>query len=202
MELPLKIIENFKDFFHDELLCLCPDNYLDLTSSITDGLMFTACKKSYIGLVKYLLKTNYRINENDLFVAAYNGHIDVLKAFVDTGYELKNYPLLFYAGNNKTLDCIKYVYGLGCKWEIEDSSGFFSYSNAGYLAIMNNDFQCYKYCIENGCECSNYHLGLAKIMKTSRKQFITYIQSKGVVDNGADAYETYYRILDVLKEMK
>ena len=163
--------------------------------------MFTACKKSYVGIVKYLLKTNYEMNENNLFVAAYNGHINVLKAFVDAGYKLKNYPLLFYAGNNETLDCIKYVYSLGCKWEIKHSFGFFSYANAGYVAIINNNFQCYKYCIENGCVCSDYHLGTAKIMKTSREQFITYIQSKGVVDNGGNLSQSYHTIQSVLKKM-
>jgi len=97
-------------------------------------------------LVKKLidLETKYNVFENYkldfILIAAYFGHINIIKYFHENGYPwhegLCNFTA--YMGH---LDCLKYLHENGCPWGEEVCPH----------ATENGQLECLKYGYENGC---------------------------------------------------
>ena len=142
-------IDDFEDFFYDELECLTGD-YGDYG----DYIMNRCIEIGSLGLLKFTRQKEYPLDKKLYDTAAKHGHLDILKYLHDNDVEWSSHVLL-NSTENGHLDCLKYAYENGC------SHPKFTNALYDYDGIRHQEEQL------SNCACRNGHLDLLKYITTN-----------------------------------
>lgn len=125
-------LDNFKDFFYEELTFLKSTKYFSL--------MNKAAQHGYLNLIKYLHREGYQWNEKTCISAAHGGKLECLKYLHENGCKW-NESTCAAAAWNGNYDCLVYARENGCYWNTVTIND----------ALYKGHLDCVKYAVENGC---------------------------------------------------
>ena len=150
-------LDNFKDFYYEELTMLKTTKYFSL--------MNKAAQYGYIGLMKYLHENNHHWDTTTCISAAHGNQLECLKYLHENGCKWDESTCAAAAWNGN-YDCLVYARENGCYWN----------QVTCHDATYGGHLKCLKYAIENGCRFDKKSC-LEMATSENHKAIIEYIRS-------------------------
>ena len=151
--------------------------------------IFDAAKNGHLDIVKYLVdEKKIDIPESAVYRAVKNGHLDVVKYLVDEKGQDISVDSVFFAAANGHLDMVKYLVGKGKSIDGEEVSN----------AAKNGHLDIVKYLVEKGAKISDNTVYVAA--QDGHLDVLKYlVGEKGVNINSAAEDAVKNDHLDVVK---
>lgn len=134
-----------------------------------DQALYESATQGHLNVVKYLLKNNAdtNANKNTFKDTIKNGHLNILKQFVISGYRFRENKddLLLLAAKAGHVAIVKYFLDLGADIHFANHSALI-------LSAQNNNFVVIQYLLDNGASIQHSNLFNNPTIKKETKSLI------------------------------
>lgn len=116
------------------------------------GMMWNAVISGQLRVIEYLHEQGCALTIEVTEGAARGGFVDCLRYVCEHGGPYNEYIM---SCATDTLDCLKYLHGIGCPWDATTTHNAAGCENQEYLGLPSSvSLESLKYAVENGCPVS------------------------------------------------
>ena len=145
--------------------------------SLDESLIYYACEKGHLDIIKYLVWTGIDYTENVLVIGAKNGNLELMNYFVSLGMVVRRcrYDIILHSSKNGHLHILKHFFKVSDNnipaAELCDSFRFAV--KGGYLEVV-------KYLVSLGAYVFNTYYGLSVAASSGYFEMVKYFCEVGV----------------------